>query len=80
MARGDHHRRRAFRLTPASRPTRHALARYAALCQEGGIVPIVEPEVLLDGNHSIERCQDVTEETLRITFAQLADSAFISKA
>ena len=37
----------------------HALARYAALCQEGGIVPIVEPEVLLDGNHTIERCQEV---------------------
>ncbi len=51
----------------------HALARYAALCQEGGIVPIVEPEVLLDGNHSIERCQDVSEDTLRITFAQLAE-------
>jgi fructose-bisphosphate aldolase class I len=51
----------------------HALGRYAALCQEAGIVPIVEPEVLLDGNHSIERCQDVTEETLRITFAQLAE-------
>ena len=51
----------------------HALARYAALCQEAGIVPIVEPEVLLDGNHSIERCQDVSEETLRITFAQLAE-------
>jgi fructose-bisphosphate aldolase, class I len=51
----------------------HALARYAALCQEAGIVPIVEPEVLLDGNHSIERCQDVSEDTLRITFAQLAE-------
>ena len=51
----------------------HALARYAALCQEAEIVPIVEPEVLLDGNHSIERCQDVSEETLRITFAQLAE-------
>ena len=51
----------------------HALARYAALCQEAVIVPIVEPEVLLDGNHSIERCQDVSEDTLRITFAQLAE-------
>jgi fructose-bisphosphate aldolase class I len=51
----------------------HALARYASLCQEAGIVPIVEPEVLLDGNHSVERCEDVTEETLRITFAQLAE-------
>jgi fructose-bisphosphate aldolase, class I len=51
----------------------HALARYAALCQEAIIVPIVEPEVLLDGGHTIERCQDVTEETLRITFWQLAE-------
>lgn len=51
----------------------HALARYASLCQEAGIVPIVEPEVLLDGSHSVERCEDVTEETLRVTFAQLAE-------
>jgi fructose-bisphosphate aldolase class I len=51
----------------------HALARYAALCQEGGIVPIVEPEVLLDGNHTIERCEEVTEATLRITFSALAE-------
>jgi fructose-bisphosphate aldolase, class I len=51
----------------------HALARYAALCQEAAIVPIVEPEVLLDGNHSIERCQDCSEDTLRVTFAQLAE-------
>lgn len=54
----------------------HALARYAALCQQAGIVPIVEPEVLMDGepgDHSILRSQDVTEETLRITFEELAD-------
>lgn len=49
----------------------HALARYAALCQEGGLVPIVEPEVLLDGSHTIERCQEVTEQTLKVTFAEL---------
>ena len=49
----------------------HALARYAALCQEAGIVPIVEPEVLLDGNHTIERSQEVTEKTLEITFTEL---------
>lgn len=49
----------------------HALARYAALCQEGGLVPIVEPEVLIDGNHSIERCYDVTDQTLQAVFAQL---------
>ncbi|MEO0842927.1 MAG: class I fructose-bisphosphate aldolase [Cyanobacteria bacterium J06643_5] len=49
----------------------HALARYAALCQEGGLVPIVEPEVLIDGNHSIERCYEVTEKTLNEVFRQL---------
>jgi fructose-bisphosphate aldolase class I len=49
----------------------HALARYAALCQEGGLVPIVEPEVLLDGSHTIERCQEVTEKALQLTFEQL---------
>jgi fructose-bisphosphate aldolase, class I len=51
----------------------HALARYAALCQEAGVVPIVEPEVLLDGGHSIERCEEVTQETLRITFFRLLE-------
>jgi len=51
-----------------------ALARYGALCQEAGIVPIVEPEVLMDGNHTIERCQSVTEETLRVTFAALVEA------
>jgi fructose-bisphosphate aldolase class I len=49
----------------------HALARYSALAQEAGIVPIVEPEVLLDGNHTIERCYQVTAETLDVLFAQL---------
>jgi fructose-bisphosphate aldolase, class I len=49
----------------------HALARYAALCQEGGLVPIVEPEVLIDGDHSIERCYAVTDRTLKVVFAQL---------
>jgi fructose-bisphosphate aldolase, class I len=49
----------------------HALGRYAALCQEGGLVPIVEPEVLIDGNHTIERCYEVTERTLQVTFDQL---------
>ena len=49
----------------------HALARYAALCQEGGLVPIVEPEVLMDGDNSIERCEQVTEETLHTVFDQL---------
>ena len=49
----------------------HALARYAALCQEAGIVPIVEPEVLMDGDHTLERCEEVTDETLQAVFAQL---------
>jgi len=50
----------------------HALARYAAACQEASIVPIIEPEVLLDGGHTIERCEEVTEETLRACYAALA--------
>jgi fructose-bisphosphate aldolase class I len=49
----------------------HALARYAALCQEAGLVPVVEPEVLMDGEHSLERCREVTEEVLRTVFNQL---------
>src|ERR1019366_2575148 len=49
----------------------HALARYAALCQEAGLVPIVEPEVLMDGGHTLERCGEVTEEVLRTVFQQL---------
>jgi fructose-bisphosphate aldolase class I len=55
----------------------HALARYAALCQEAGIVPIVEPEVLMDGEHSthdIDRCYVVTEWTLRTVFRELYDA------
>ena len=49
----------------------HALARYAALCQEAGLVPIVEPEALMDGDHSIERCCEVTEATLGEVYDQL---------
>jgi fructose-bisphosphate aldolase class I len=49
----------------------HALARYSALCQEASIVPIVEPEVLLDGDHTIERCYEATEATLSALFAAL---------
>jgi len=51
----------------------HALARYAALAQENNIVPIVEPEVLMDGAHSIERCEEVTDATLHAVFDALAD-------
>tara|TARA_X000000368_G_scaffold233439_1_gene184384 strand:+ start:1646 stop:2647 length:1002 start_codon:yes stop_codon:yes gene_type:complete len=50
----------------------HALARYAALCQENGIVPIVEPEVLMDGSHDINRCYEVSCQTLDILFDQLS--------
>ncbi|HTA65628.1 MAG TPA: class I fructose-bisphosphate aldolase, partial [Xanthomonadaceae bacterium] len=49
----------------------HALARYAALCQEAGIVPMVEPEVLMDGTHDIDVCYEVTEVTLRSLFGAL---------
>ena len=49
----------------------HALARYAALCQEAGLVPIVEPEVLMAGPHTLARCREVTEEVLRMVFSQL---------
>lgn len=48
-----------------------ALARYAALCQEANIVPIVEPEVLMDGNHNIDRCDEVTTQVLETVFAEL---------
>ena len=51
----------------------HALARYAALCQEAGLVPIVEPEVLMDGDHELERCADVTTETLQAVFVALSE-------
>ena len=49
----------------------HDLARYASLCQEAGLVPIVEPEVLMDGSHSLDRCAKVTEMTLHMVFDQL---------
>jgi fructose-bisphosphate aldolase class I len=48
-----------------------ALARYAALCQEVGLVPVVEPEVLMDGDHTLARCAQITEEVLRVVFEQL---------
>ncbi|HEY5112594.1 MAG TPA: class I fructose-bisphosphate aldolase [Coriobacteriia bacterium] len=49
----------------------HLLARYAALCQEAGLVPIVEPEVLMEGRHGLKQCDEVTEEVLRTVFDQL---------
>jgi fructose-bisphosphate aldolase class I len=51
----------------------HALARYAALCQEASLVPIVEPEVLMEGTHSIERCEEVTSTVLRAVFDALLE-------
>ena len=57
----------------AIRANAHALARYAALCQERGMVPIVEPEVLMDGDHTIERCFDATEATLHAVFHALLE-------
>jgi len=53
------------------RANAHGLARYAALCQEAGLVPIVEPEVLMDGAHGIERCEAVTAQVLQAVFAEL---------
>lgn len=55
----------------------HAMARYAALAQENGLVPIVEPEVLMDGGHSIERCAEVTETVLHTFFDQLAQQGVL---
>ena len=49
----------------------HALARYAALCQEAGLVPVVEPEVIMDGDHTLEECSEVTDEVLRTVFSEL---------
>ena len=49
----------------------HALARYASLCQESGLVPIVEPEVLMDGEHTIETCYEITKRSLNTVFEQL---------
>jgi fructose-bisphosphate aldolase class I len=50
----------------------HALARYAAICQEASIVPMIEPEVLLEGSHTVERCEEVTEAALRATYAAMS--------
>jgi fructose-bisphosphate aldolase, class I len=58
----------------------HALARYAALAQEAGLTPIVEPEVLMDGTHSLERCAQVTVETLRAVYEQLGRHRVVLEA
>jgi fructose-bisphosphate aldolase class I len=58
----------------------HALGRYAALCQEAGLMPIVEPEVLMDGPHSLERCEEVTGAVLRAVFGELAGQGIALEA
>jgi fructose-bisphosphate aldolase class I len=58
----------------------HALARYAALAQEAGLVPIVEPEVLMDGDHSVDRCAEVTTATLRAVYDHLARQRVVLQA
>jgi len=58
----------------------HALARYAALCQEAGLVPVVEPEVIMDGNHTLEECSEVTDEVLRTVFSELFAQRVILEA
>ena len=55
----------------------HALARFAVLSQEAGLVPIVEPEVLMDGDHSIERCEDVSAVTFKTVFSELFDQGVV---
>ena len=68
---GRDHDRRRHPLGHVHRANAHALARYAAFCQEADLVPIVEPEVLMDGDNTIETCDDVTGRTLRATYAAL---------
>jgi fructose-bisphosphate aldolase class I len=58
----------------------HALARYAALCQEAELVPIVEPEVLMDGDHSLARCQEVTMALLQTVFTELQEQKVVLEA
>ena len=58
----------------------HALARYAALCQEAGLVPVVEPEVLMAGEHTLARCAQVTEEVLHEVFVQLRTQGVVLEA
>ena len=55
------------------RANANTLARYAALCQQAGLVPVVEPEVLMDGEHTLQRCLDVTQDVLREVFNQLLE-------
>jgi fructose-bisphosphate aldolase class I len=81
MARRDRHCANGIPTYTCIRANVHALARYAALCQAAQIVPIVEPEVLMDSDHDVERCATVTELVLKLTFEELSPSiALRSKA
>ena len=71
MARSDRDWRRIFPVGAAFEANAHALARYAALCQEAGLVPVVEPEVLMDGDHTLDTCFEVTDKVLRTVFSEL---------
>jgi len=62
------------------RSNAHGLARYAALCQEAGLVPVVEPEVIMDGEHALEECSEVTGEVLRTLFSELFAQGWFWKA
>ncbi len=61
----------------AIKANNHALARYATLCQEAGIVPIVEPEVLMGGHHNVERCHEVTERVLNSLFTEFYEQGVV---
>ena len=75
MARRYRHRSRPGIPTDFAIETNaHALARYAALCQNADLVPIVEPEVLMDGEHDLERCGEVTERVLKTVFMRLYEA------
>ena len=78
--------RAVLRVGPAApsatcvRANAHALARYAALAQEAGLVPVVEPEVLMDGDHSLERCAEVTAQVLREVYSELVGQRVVLDA
>ena len=70
MARRHRHRQK-YASYNAINANAQALARYAALCVEGGLVPIVEPEVLMDGEHDVDTCEKITEWVLKEVYTQL---------
>lgn len=66
--------------TACTKANAHALARYAALAQEAGLVPIVEPEVLMEGSHTLAKCQEVTEKVLQTVFKELNKQGIVLEA